>query len=43
MCTDNAAMIGAAAWHRLRSDGPTSLDTGAFPNLRLPVLAGDES
>jgi N6-L-threonylcarbamoyladenine synthase len=38
MCTDNAAMIGAAAWHRLRSDGPTSLDTGAFPNLRLPII-----
>lgn len=38
MCTDNAAMIGATAWHRLRSDGPTSLDTGAFPNLRLPLL-----
>ena len=35
MCTDNAAMIGAAAWHRLRSDGPTSLDTGAHPNLRI--------
>jgi N6-L-threonylcarbamoyladenine synthase len=37
-CTDNAAMIAAAAWHRLRSDGPTSLDVGAFPNLRLPLL-----
>jgi len=35
MCTDNAAMIAAAGWHRLRSDGPTSLDTGAYPNLRL--------
>ncbi len=44
MCTDNAAMIGSAAWYRLRSDGPTSLDTGAFPNLRLPTLelAGGE-
>ncbi len=40
MCTDNAAMIGAAAWYRLRSDGPTNLDTGAFPNLRLPVMEG---
>jgi N6-L-threonylcarbamoyladenine synthase len=35
MCTDNAAMIGAAAWHRLRSDGPSPLSTGADPNLRL--------
>ena len=38
MCTDNAAMIAAAGWHRLRSDGPTSLASGAFPNLRLPLL-----
>ena len=38
MCTDNAAMIAAAGWHRLRSDGPTSLDVGATPNLRLPFL-----
>jgi N6-L-threonylcarbamoyladenine synthase len=38
MCTDNAAMIAAAGWHRLRSDGPTSLDAGAAPNLRLPLL-----
>jgi len=35
MCTDNAAMIAAAGWHRLRSDGPTSMDVGAIPNLRL--------
>ncbi len=35
MCTDNAAMIAAAGWHRLRLDGPTSLDEGAHPNLRL--------
>lgn len=38
MCTDNAAMIAAAGWHRLRADGPTPLDTGASPNLRLPLL-----
>jgi N6-L-threonylcarbamoyladenine synthase len=35
MCTDNAAMIAAAGWHRLRLDGPTALDVGAYPNLRL--------
>ena len=38
MCTDNAAMIGSAAWYRLRSDGATPLDTGAFPNLRLRTI-----
>ena len=38
MCTDNAAMIAAAGWHRLRSDGPTPLDVGATPNLRLPFI-----
>jgi len=35
MCTDNAAMVAAAAWWRFRVDGPTSLDVGAQPNLRL--------
>ncbi len=35
MCTDNAAMIAAVGWHRLRSDGPTPLDVGAQPNMRL--------
>ncbi len=34
-CTDNAAMIAAAGWWRLQSDGPTSLGEGAYPNLRL--------
>ncbi len=37
MCTDNAAMIAAVGWHRLRRDGPTPLDVGASPNLRLAV------
>jgi N6-L-threonylcarbamoyladenine synthase len=35
MCTDNAAMIAACGWHRLRLDGPTPLDAGAVPNLKL--------
>ena len=38
MCTDNAAMIAAAGWWRLQSDGPTSLDVAADPNLRLEVI-----
>ncbi len=39
MCTDNAAMIAATGWYRLAADGPSPLDTGAVPNLRLPLLA----
>jgi N6-L-threonylcarbamoyladenine synthase len=35
MCTDNAAMVGATAWYRLRADGPTPLDAPADPNLKL--------
>lgn len=35
MCTDNAAMVAAAAWWRLQSDGPSPLDIGASPNLKL--------
>ncbi len=35
LCTDNAAMIAAAAWWRLRADGPTPLGTGADSNLQL--------
>ena len=38
MCTDNAAMVAAAGWWRLTSDGPSPLDTGADPNLGLPLL-----
>ncbi|MGH9104926.1 MAG: tRNA (adenosine(37)-N6)-threonylcarbamoyltransferase complex transferase subunit TsaD [Acidimicrobiales bacterium] len=38
MCTDNAAMIGATAWYRLRSDGPSSLDAPVDPNLQLPLV-----
>jgi N6-L-threonylcarbamoyladenine synthase len=35
LCTDNAAMIAAAAWWRLQSDGPTPLDAGIDPTLPL--------
>jgi len=37
MCTDNAAMVAAAAWWRLQSDGPTPLDAPADPGLGLPL------
>jgi N6-L-threonylcarbamoyladenine synthase len=36
LCTDNAAMVAAVAAFRLAADGPTPLDAGAAPNLRLP-------
>jgi N6-L-threonylcarbamoyladenine synthase len=35
MCTDNAAMIAATGWYRLRDHGPTPLDVAADPNLRI--------
>jgi tRNA A37 threonylcarbamoyltransferase TsaD len=35
MCTDNAAMVAAAGWWRYRHGGPSSLATGAHPNLAL--------
>jgi len=38
MCTDNAAMVAAAAWWRLGADGPSPLGVGADPNLRLPLV-----
>jgi N6-L-threonylcarbamoyladenine synthase len=37
LCTDNAAMIGAAAHYRLLSDGPSALDFDVEPDLALQV------
>jgi N6-L-threonylcarbamoyladenine synthase len=37
LCTDNAAMIAATAYRRLRRDGPTPLADGAVPGLALPT------
>jgi N6-L-threonylcarbamoyladenine synthase len=38
LCTDNAAMVAATGAWRLGVDGPSPLDSGADPNLRLPVV-----
>jgi N6-L-threonylcarbamoyladenine synthase len=35
LCTDNAAMVASVAWWRLLADGPTPLDAGAYPALRI--------
>jgi N6-L-threonylcarbamoyladenine synthase len=37
LCTDNAAMIGAAAHYRLLSDSPSALDFDVEPNLALQI------
>jgi len=35
LCTDNGAMIGGAAWFRLRVDMPRQWDLDVIPSLRL--------
>ena len=35
MCTDNAAMVASAGWFQLQRVGPTSLDAGVDPGMRL--------
>jgi N6-L-threonylcarbamoyladenine synthase len=35
LCTDNAAMIAACGHFRLTADGPTPLDTGIDPGLKI--------
>ena len=37
LCTDNGAMIAAAAWWRWERDGATPLDAGIDPGLGLPA------
>jgi N6-L-threonylcarbamoyladenine synthase len=37
LCTDNAAMIAAAAYFRLVTQGPSPLDLAVVPNLALPA------
>jgi N6-L-threonylcarbamoyladenine synthase len=39
MCTDNAAMIAAAASARLALEGPSGLGLGADPSMSFPSLA----
>ncbi len=34
-------MIAAAGWWQLEHVGPSALDVGADPNLRLPLLSRD--
>ncbi len=38
LCTDNAAMIGAVAYHRFQAGERASLDLDVIPNLRLEDL-----
>ena len=37
LCTDNGAMIGAAAFFNLQNGLPSELDMDAVPNLRIGI------
>ena len=41
LCTDNAAMIGCAAYYQYRQLGADSLDMDAYPSLQLPDLQSE--
>jgi N6-L-threonylcarbamoyladenine synthase len=40
LATDNAAMIGVAAWYKLRTQGPSDAAFGPEPDLRLSFSEG---
>ena len=41
LCTDNAAMIGAAAYYEYQKGVRSGLDLNAVPNLKLAVMPGE--
>jgi N6-L-threonylcarbamoyladenine synthase len=38
LCTDNAALVGAAGHYRLLRDGPSAMDFDVEPDLALPLV-----
>jgi N6-L-threonylcarbamoyladenine synthase len=43
LCTDNAAMVGAAGHYRLLKDGPSALDFDVEPDLELVTILSTPS